>query len=666
VSTPAQRAAPAGLGRLRAPDTRTLLIGAAALVVGFGLGVYQRRSIGLGPSAIPDVLRVGAAAAALWFACGYAVARVLTPGGLRAHATLLSFPVGAVTSALALTVLGLARVPFDVALGLVISAGAVAGIAVRRARGALGDELSPDEAARPVAERVLWPLYVGVIVAAIALSPVWRTGKATVVGQNGDAVLVVGSAELLQHAPPTAIRAELPVDRVPLVWRSKYPIFYSLAAVARLSGRSPIVAFPVVLAGVLAMAAFGFFLLARYPLGAGPAGALLAMALAGLDRMGLNLAFGPFYNQAWALLALPFVLVAGWSFLRAPGRASLGLLLLFAALGAFAYPLMLPFPVLFLAVGAWRERERLRGALRRPRGPAGRWIVLALVAGAGLAVLFVGVFEKVTSAAVALSPWGSLDAWSGEALPFLPFHWFFGLVDPGAAVWAGLLLAGVLAAAAWGLARAPRDAAVPLAVTLAAALAAGVYFRHRAQAELFYLREMTLVGPLVVTCAAVGLSDLARRVALPGRRLVGLAGAAGIAVLIACAAVGDRRAIDGTFDFATRGVLELRDWGDRLPPGTSVRIDVPPSGWQLWSAYMLNEHPVNARDPLVGFFPYPPLGRKADYVLAMYIQPRPADAIGPPVFSNPEFRLWRMDPAVPGPDTSSRRMVDSITTVNIL
>jgi hypothetical protein len=664
VSTPAQRAAP-GLERLRDLDRRAVALGGAAVAVGLALGIYQRRSIGLGPGAIPDVLRVGAAAAALWFACGYAAARVLTPAGLRAHATLLSFPVGAVTSALALTALGVAHVPFDLALGLVLAAGVVGGVAVRRARGPLRQELSPAEAGHPVAQRVLWPLYIGLIVAAISLSPVWRTGKATVVGQNGDAVLAVGSAELLQHAPPTAIRPELPVDRVPLVWRSKYPIFYDLAAVSRLSGRSPVVAFPVVLGGVLAMAAFGFFLLARYPLGAGPAGALLAMALAGLDRMVLNLAFGPFYNQAWALLALPFVLVAAWCFLRAPSRASLILLVLFAALGAFAYPLMLPFPIVFLAVGAWRERERLRGFVRKPSGPAWLWIPGALLGAAVLAVLFVGVFEKVGSGAVALSPWGSLDAWSGSALSFLPFHWFFGLVDPGGAVLVGLLLAGVLAAAAWGLSRAPRVAAVPLAFTLVAALAAGVYFRHRAQAELFYLREMTLVGPLVLTCAAVGLADLARRLQMPGRRALGLAAAAGIAGLIATTAVGDRRAIDRTFDFATRGVVELRTWGERLPAGSSVRIDVEPGGWQLWSAYMLNEHPVNASDPLVGFFPYPPYGRKADYVLAMAIQPRPADAIGPPVFESREFRLWRMNPAVPGPDTSSRRMVDSITTVNI-
>jgi hypothetical protein len=80
---------------------------------------------------------------------------------------------------------------------------------------------------------------------------------------------------------------------------------------------------------------------------------------------------------------------------------------------------------------------------------------------------------------------------------------------------------------------------------------------------------------------------------------------------------------------------------------------------------MLAEHPVSARRPLVGFFPYAPQGRKADYVLALTIQRRPADALGAPVLENAQFRLWRMKPGVPGPDVSSRRMVDSVTKVEL-
>jgi hypothetical protein len=85
---------------------------------------------------------------------------------------------------------------------------------------------------------------------------------------------------------------------------------------------------------------------------------------------------------------------------------------------------------------------------------------------------------------------------------------------------------------------------------------------------------------------------------------------------------------------------------------------VPPTGYQLWTTYMFNDHPLSALDRLGGFFPHPPQGRKADYVIALRSQGRPGDAVGRPLFANAQFELWRMNPAVPGPDLSSRRQVD--------
>ena len=259
-------------------------------------------------------------------------------------------------------------------LPLVLAAGAGSGIAVRARLGPWRD----------AGAGLLRPAYVAAVVAVVALSPVWRTGFSTVVGQNGDVVLAVGSAQLVKEAPPTAVRPELPIDRIPLVWRSKYPIFYSLAAVSELSGLSVVAAFPLVAAALLAMASFGFFLFARYVLRAPPWAALAAMAAVGLGRLPLHIADHPFYNELWALFALPFILTAGAAFLRAPSGASLALLAVFGAIGTFAYPLMLPFPVLFLAVWAWRERARLRPFLRRPDGPAWVWVPATV---AGLAVL---------------------------------------------------------------------------------------------------------------------------------------------------------------------------------------------------------------------------------------------------------------------------------------
>src|SRR5205085_9884970 len=166
---------------------------------------------------------------------------------------------------------------------------------------------------------------------------------------------------------------------------------------------------------------------ARFALRAPPWAALAAMAAVGLGRLPIHIADHPYYNELWALFSLPFILVSGAAFLRAPSGRSLTLLLLFAAIGASAYPLLLPFPVLFLAVWTWRERARVRPFLRRPGGPWWMWVPVALAVLALLAVLVRGVVEKAASAAVALSPWGDLSAWSGPGLNHLPFERAFGL-----------------------------------------------------------------------------------------------------------------------------------------------------------------------------------------------------------------------------------------------
>ena len=601
--------------------------------------------------AMGDALRAGGAAGALFLVTGYAPARLLAPPALRPYALLLSLPVGAAVSGIALAALGLAHVPFTVALIAMLVAGAGAGIAVL----AHGEQATPDWPA--LGERLGWPLLLAAAVAIVALSPVWRVGFGTVLGQNGDAVLAVGSAELVTQAPPTAIRPELPVDRIPLVWRSKYPIFYPLAAVSQLSGLDPIAAFPFVAAAMLGLAALGFFLLARVGLRAPPAAALAAMAAVGLARLSVHVADNPFYNQLWALFALPFILLAGIVFLRRPDRRSLGLLALFAAIGAFAYPLMLPFPMVFLAVGGWRERARLR--VVRPSWP----MALAALAGLALmAVLVRGVFEKAASAAVALSPWGDLGAWSGADFLYVPFHRAFGLPAPGGTALVVLMLAAAGAAAAYALWRAPRDAGVPLGVTVAAGLAAAIYFRHREQAELFYFKTVGFVGSLGTMLVVLGLCALVRA---RGPRALAAGGLTALALFGAAVAVNTRRELLATNAHASTSVLELRDWSRSLPDGATVRIDVPPSGYQLWSWYMLADRRVCALRPLVGFFPRPPMSRRADYALAFMREPRPPDAVGRPLRANDQFTLWRLRPGIPGPDVCSRRMIDAITSVNI-
>jgi hypothetical protein len=623
----------------------------AAAVLGFvALAAWEHADFNAGASrAAGDALRAALACGVLFGACGYAPARLLVPPQLRSDGPLIAFPLGAAVSAIALAALGLVHVPFGVSLPLVLAAGAGSGIAVRVARGPW----------RETGAALLRPAYVAAVVAVVALSPVWRTGFSTVVGQNGDVVLAVGSAQLVKEAPPTAIRPKLPIDRIPLVWRSKYPIFYSLAAVSDLSGLTVVATFPLLAAALLAMAAFGFYLFARHALRAPPWAALAAMAAVGLARLPLHITDHPYYNELWALFALPYILTAGAVFLRAPSRGALVLLAVFGAIGTFAYPLMLPFPVLFLGVWAWRERARVRTLLRRPAGPAWVWVPAALAALAALAVLVRGVVEKTVSAAVALSPWGDLSAWSGPGLRHLPFHRAFGLLDPGGVALVVVMLALLLGAAAWGVWRAPPDARVPLGVTLAAGLSAAIYLDHRTQAELFYFKALGLLGPLVLTAAVLGLADVVRR-----RPPLGVVAGVVAAALVVVGAANSRRELLSTDDYASKYVLGIHDWARALPPDASVRIDMPPGGHQLWADYMLSPRRVCALDPLVGFFPYAQPGRKADYVLAFSYQ-HPADAAGAPVFANEQFRMWRMRASVPGPDVCTPRMTDSITKINI-
>jgi hypothetical protein len=87
-------------------------------------------------------------------------------------------------------------------------------------------------------------------------------------------------------------------------------------------------------------------------------------------------------------------------------------------------------------------------------------------------------------------------------------------------------------------------------------------------------------------------------------------------------------------------------------------VDVRPVGIQQWAWYMLADHPVTATRPQRHFFPHAPVGRKADYLLVDRSRRRPADAAGALRLSNSRFALYLMKPSVPGPDRSSRKLVE--------
>jgi len=634
----------------------------AALLQALAAGVQ-------GISAASAIGKTGLAAVGVFGLGGLAATRLLLPALLWPYRVVLLLPIGAACSTLALTLLGLAHVPFSVSLPVVLGMAAVAAIASLRVAppAAVAPEAGPTAVA-PALLRHVVPLLLAGTIAFVAVVPVLRAGFATVVGQNGDAVLAVGTGTLLKHRPPTGVDPALPVDRPPLEWRSKAPIYYGLAAVSAVAGQDTVAAFPTVAAVMLGLVGLGLFLMAAVLLRAPPLVALGVLALLPLNRILVNVAIHPFYNQLWGIFTLPFIFLFGWVYLRAPSRQSFAGLALFGVLGLFAYPLMLPFPALFLgavAVVTWRERRatglplRWVSALGLPRLRWWMWLLAAVIAVPVGAVLVRGVAEKVLSAVRAVVPGGDLSAWSGPALPYLPFGRFFGIDAPPVLV-AGVVIA--LLPAAWlGLRRAPRELVAGLATVVGAGLLLGVYMLARGQGELFYFKDLAFTGPVVTVLAVCGLGAvLARTGGSVAPRAVAAVALVG---LIALLTNGARREIRVTYDFATFDLVQLRTWDRTLPPGASVRIDVPPSGYQLWTWYFLANRPVSASNPLLGFTPHPPFGLKADYILVDRYQPRPYDAEGRPVLRNAGYSVYRQRPGTPGPDTSSRALVYPVTQI---
>jgi hypothetical protein len=57
-----------------------------------------------------------------------------------------------------------------------------------------------------------------------------------------------------------------------------------------------------------------------------------------------------------------------------------------------------------------------------------------------------------------------------------------------------------------------------------------------------------------------------------------------------------------------------------------------------------------------------PYSRKADYIVAALSYGRPSDAVGPALRVNQGYKLYRENPAVPGPSMCSLRRLDRIYT----
>ncbi len=642
---------PTAGGSARLP--RDVAAAAVLLVVAAWISVEAHG--GKLPRVLPEATFVSGVTVGLFAICGYPVAHRLVGSDLRSHLALIVLPTGAATSALALTMLGFLGVPLAISIAAILLVALVACVLSFARRPPAPAPHPPTESRRTLAR----PLLLAAALAFLALLPLFRIGELAVPGENPDAHLVTGAAEVVREGPPNAIQPDLPVDRVSIYWQSKYPIYYTLSAVSALSGREPVEVFPIVSAILFGLFGLGVYLFAVKTLRAPPLAGLLALGIVTADRVVLYLVEHPYYNQLWGTFAFPFMLLLGFQLLRRPSRATTGLFALFFGLGVLAYPLMLPFPAVVLGVAGVLEMRR-RGALARARvwlrGRSRPRLRRALVLGPPLAVVFLillllvvaGMAKGVMAVRVIL-PGGSLHAWAGDS-PDWPFAHYFGLpAVPGPAAVAFCLL--VLAAVA-GLRQLDRPERVGLSVMCAGAFLMGVSFLGRVSGEYFAFKTFAFLGPVVLALAVVGAFVWGRESGTPRRRVAVIA----LAALSASAAVGLR---DGLRDVPIQTPPEtvaLRGWAQQLPRGGSIRIDVPPNTVQLWAAYMLHERPLSASRPVVNTtYPYLPVSRRADYVLVDRTQRRPPDAAGAPVRANAGFRLYRMRGGVPGPDRSSRR-----------
>jgi MFS family permease len=442
-----------------------------------------------------------------------------------------------------------------------------------------------------------------------------------------------------------------PVDQVPLVWRSKPPIYLTYGAVASLAGLEPYAVIAALSAALLALAALGFWLLAREVLGAGPWGAALAMGLVGLNRMALHTGMHPYFNQTWGYVAMPFAILLGWYCVHHRSWRALVLFAAFLGVIAFAYPLAVPIPLLAVTV-FWAVHRRDRGLpflpWHRLRDRRLLWFTPLVVL---LAIPIGGVLEKIDTAKRVLLPGRSLINWGGDLTQFFPERFFLGVDDGGLAV----LVFPLIAVGLWiALRRAPRDARWGLGAVLGFGLAAALYFRPREAGYYFHFKALAYVGPIAVAIAAVGLSRLSRR---------WMAIAAAV-VLVTAARNSAAHEVGQTFDQLPKSLLELKQVDAALPPGRSVRLDMTADGRQLWAGYMLSGQPLCSQRPLMNTsYPHVPISRGADYVLVDEDLIKPFDAVGPPVMTLDRYVLYRLRPGLPGGDRCSREMVQTVEKV---
>jgi hypothetical protein len=343
---------------------------------------------------------------------------------------------------------------------------------------------------------------------------------------------------------------------------------------------------------------------------------------------------------------MPFAIVLAWQVVR---RRTAGGLLLFAAfLGVltFAYPLAMPIPVIATIIFWGFERRRQgRSLLRLPRLRSKRQLLWVVPLFFLLLIPLQGVLEKTASSTRVLAPGYSLVNWGGDLTGFFPERFFLGFGDAGMAA-VGVLLLGT--GLVLGLRRASREIRWGLGAVVVFGVVAALFFRPREYGWYFHFKALAFVAPVAITMAAVGLARLRWA----------WAGALALIVLIGATRDGAAAQIGATFDQLPKSMLELTKVDALLPPGASVRLDMPADGRMLWAGIILAGQPLCSQRPVMETsYPHVPVSRAADYVLVDDDWRKPFDAVGAPVMTLDRYQLFHLRPNLPGGDRCSRKMV---------
>jgi hypothetical protein len=245
-----------------------------------------------------------------------------------------------------------------------------------------------------------------------------------------------------------------------------------------------------------------------------------------------------------------------------------------------------------------------------------------------------GAILKLKEAISQLLTPGS-QLWGGDIHHLLPVGPFVG-VGGGIAAALGVL---VLAALGTRYVAGGRRAQLAVFGVLAALCVLDLRFRLVKSGAYMDYKHLTFVGVFILVLAA---SFVMRLLFSADRRWVA-GGAVLLAAWVVPAAVQDRSDAFLLPQQVDPQMFQIRSWVDHLPPGATVRVDIPPNGTQLWAVYMVGSHPVSSSDPIVGTtYAHANGGYRADYALAQRYNP--ADGPESKVPLPPAY--FAVDPAV--------------------